>query len=422
MARLLIIADDFTGALDTGVQFSKMGIPTQVFVYQNTDWGKMGIDAEVLVVDTESRHLEANEAYRRVFELCSQAKERGVKFFYKKTDSTLRGNLGAELSALMDACNLQHLQFIPAYPKAGRTTKQGYQYVDGTLLDQTAFANDPLNPIIDGYIPNIIKEQTDKLVHTVNTSSTDLETCLYDKNGMLVLDAASEKDMMQIAHVLAEQRDIFAVAGCAGFAPYLPELFALKTNPNMKKGQLAHKPMLLVSGSVNEVSMAQVQYAEKAGIESLLLKPEELVSDSYVGSSAYEALVEAAVQGLDQTSYLILKTADRKGDIIPLTHKAKSPSGKGTYKDITSAIGSLVRDIMNRMKVGTLVVFGGDTALGIIEQLNCTAIVPQYEVLTGIPLSTVESDTFDGTLVTKAGGFGNEGTLMNIITYIEEGR
>ena len=32
MAKLLIIADDFTGALDTGVQLSKKGISTKVLV------------------------------------------------------------------------------------------------------------------------------------------------------------------------------------------------------------------------------------------------------------------------------------------------------------------------------------------------------------------------------------------------------
>lgn len=91
------------------------------------------------------------------------------------------------------------------------------------------------------------------------------------------------------------------------------------------------------------------------------------------------------------------------------------------YRGITRPVALLVRGIMQRIGVGTLAVFGGDTAVEIIEELNCTAIVPQHELLTGIPLSTVESDIFSGTLITKAGGFGKESTLMDIITYIEEG-
>ena len=89
MDRLLIIADDFTGALDTGVQFSHMGITTQVFLHEDMDWDNIEDQVKVLVVDTQSRHIEPQEAYKRVYHLCREAGRREVKFFYKKTDSTL---------------------------------------------------------------------------------------------------------------------------------------------------------------------------------------------------------------------------------------------------------------------------------------------------------------------------------------------
>ena len=61
MILLLIIADDFTGALDTGVQFAAHGIRTQVVVDPQVDFSDH--DAKVLVVDTETRHLPPKEAY-----------------------------------------------------------------------------------------------------------------------------------------------------------------------------------------------------------------------------------------------------------------------------------------------------------------------------------------------------------------------
>ena len=61
MLLLLILADDFTGALDTGVQFAACGIPTRVVVGEQVDFAAN--DAAVLVVDTETRHLPAAEAY-----------------------------------------------------------------------------------------------------------------------------------------------------------------------------------------------------------------------------------------------------------------------------------------------------------------------------------------------------------------------
>ena len=51
-----------------------------------------------------------------------------MKFFYKKTDSTLRGNIGSEIAALMDACKMERLPFIPAYPKR-RQDHEGWESI-----------------------------------------------------------------------------------------------------------------------------------------------------------------------------------------------------------------------------------------------------------------------------------------------------
>ena len=100
MLRLLMIADDFTGALDTGVQLAAHGIPTQVVVGQAD---LSACSSTVLVVDTETRHLPAAKAAKAVEELTRSAVENGVGCIYKKTDSALRGNIGAELAALLKA-------------------------------------------------------------------------------------------------------------------------------------------------------------------------------------------------------------------------------------------------------------------------------------------------------------------------------
>ncbi|HRR92238.1 MAG TPA: four-carbon acid sugar kinase family protein, partial [bacterium] len=90
MPKLLIIADDLTGALDTGIQFSKIGVDTVVSINP----GELVSDTDVIVADTESRHLLPETAYERVRRVLSITGE--VGYVYKKTDSTLRGNTGAE--------------------------------------------------------------------------------------------------------------------------------------------------------------------------------------------------------------------------------------------------------------------------------------------------------------------------------------
>ena len=93
MLLLLIIADDFTGALDTGVQFAAYGAATRVMVKDQVDFASC--DAQVLVVDTETRHLPPEKAYQIVEELTRAACRAGIRYIYKKTDSALRGNIGA---------------------------------------------------------------------------------------------------------------------------------------------------------------------------------------------------------------------------------------------------------------------------------------------------------------------------------------
>ncbi|MEH2930920.1 four-carbon acid sugar kinase family protein [Candidatus Ventrimonas sp. KK005] len=68
MVKLLVISDDFTGALDTGVQFAGKGIKTKVLSYHPENGEKLkGLETEVLVIDAQTRHLDGNEAYERVW-------------------------------------------------------------------------------------------------------------------------------------------------------------------------------------------------------------------------------------------------------------------------------------------------------------------------------------------------------------------
>ncbi|GAI95895.1 unnamed protein product, partial [marine sediment metagenome] len=116
MVELLVLADDFTGALDTGVQFAQRNIPT--LVSTRMEPLDQGVDEEisVVVLDLETRHLSPAEAAVRVRQVVQLAQRKGVESFYKKNDSTMRGNIGSELEALLEATGTSFLPFIPAYP------------------------------------------------------------------------------------------------------------------------------------------------------------------------------------------------------------------------------------------------------------------------------------------------------------------
>ena len=100
--KLLIIADDLTGALDTGVQLVKAGVIPHVIIDLTKPLPRI-TDTQAFVLNAETRHLPKDDAYQIVFNIVKRALNAGFDHIYKKTDSALRGNIGSELAALLDA-------------------------------------------------------------------------------------------------------------------------------------------------------------------------------------------------------------------------------------------------------------------------------------------------------------------------------
>src|SRR5688500_3671015 len=148
--RFWIIADDLTGALDTAAPFAAHGWRTCVVPWRDRDLGGAVAAAamrhEVVVVDTASRHLPAREAARRVRAVVQATRGGRRAHYYKKIDSTLRGNVAAELSAFCAATGVARLPLAPAFPAQGRVTRGGAVWVNGQPLLASAAARDAIDP------------------------------------------------------------------------------------------------------------------------------------------------------------------------------------------------------------------------------------------------------------------------------------
>lgn len=107
------------------------------------DFSRVDEAVQVLVVNAESRHLSVSEAYNVVFRIAKTAEAAGIPYIYKKTDSALRGNIGCELNAVMDASGEACLIFAPAFPQMGRVTRRGIHYIDGVPVADSVFGKDP---------------------------------------------------------------------------------------------------------------------------------------------------------------------------------------------------------------------------------------------------------------------------------------
>jgi len=158
--RLGVIADDLTGAADTALSFWEQGIATSIQLDPMAP--VMVADGMfVVAVDTDSRHRAPKEASRRVAQAIHCLRAAGISVYYKKIDSTLRGNIGAEVEAALDAAQASLAIVCPAFPAVGRTVVQGRVLVDGVDLLASGVAADPRNPVPSSRVAEILARQTD---------------------------------------------------------------------------------------------------------------------------------------------------------------------------------------------------------------------------------------------------------------------
>ena len=201
MVKLLIIADDFTGALDTGVQFTKVGIKTKVLV--NTELNlDQNSDVEVLVLNAETRHLEKKQAYDIIYRLIKTAEKAKIPFIYKKTDSALRGNIGSELAAVLNASEDSILSFIPAFPSMDRITKEGIQYINSVPVSESVFGRDPFEPVKYNSVKEIIQSQSAVCVNEIKENVCENQEI---QKGISVYDATSEQALAEVANYLKKK-------------------------------------------------------------------------------------------------------------------------------------------------------------------------------------------------------------------------
>jgi uncharacterized protein YgbK (DUF1537 family) len=411
LIELLIIADDLTGAIDTGVQLAKQDIRTRVVIQPQSNYLKLleNNHSPVLVVNTESRHLHQDEARRRVNEMMAAATKAGIQKFYKKVDSTMRGNIGAELEAFKGNINQRYLGFVPAHPKLKRFTRNGFHFVGETPLQETVFGKDPMEPIRQNYIPALLQEQCGLGITKIDVSET--RKSLPD-DGLLVFDCESEGDLRKISGFLTEHHSINAIAGSAAMVELLPDLFQIRKERS--KVHTIPSPALLINGSLNDISAAQVKYARDHQMPTHTISSKWLYGEEFLSDPEFDVLTDYLRTALIKSENIILTTTDiRETGEIPV-----SQHGARQYETISKKIGSVVHAIFHEAAFSTLIVFGGDTLMGIMGALSCKIIEPKMELLPGVALSLTEVNGRKIHIITKPGGYGDDDVIMKILDFI----
>ena len=396
--RIVVTADDLTGAADTGVQFTRAGIAARVWLRDGT------VEAGASVFDTESRSLDPPSAASRVGALAGRLRAIGFDHFYQKVDSTLRGNLGAETAALLTALGRAFAVLAPAFPANGRTTLGGVQLVRGVPVHQTAIGRDPAHPMRFPSIAAALRSQSDLPVVEIGLDEVRrgpgrLAAALELAAGrpaIAVVDAERDDDLAAVAAALAALGPRCLPVGSAGLAAHMPAAWGLRSGasarpfapPLLRRAER----VLFVCGSLNPATAAQVEALARArGVEPLA------ASARGAGRRAAAALAAGTA--------LLCSGAARDADPARIAARLGRRAGE--------AVASLRPD--------ALVLTGGDTARAVLDALGGRGIALQAELLPGVPLGRIVGGELDGvTVVTKAGGFGGPDTLVEVQRYLQE--
>lgn len=444
MLEVAVIADDLTGANATGVLLVKEGLSTfSLLQLSSENLASLAPRASALILSTDSRPLPAKEAYRRVYEAAELLSPWKPNLLAKRIDTTLRGNLGAEVDAALDA--FPHLALavvVPAYPASGRITAGSYLLVHGVPLQETDVARDPRTPVRDSVVPRLVAGQTRRRVYHL-----PLETVLQGPGpiaqalvvareegyGVITCDATTEAHIQSVAAgvaslpfpVLAVDPGPFTVALAhahrAAFTPASPPA----PTATEAKPPLEESAVLVIAGSVTPLTHRQLQFLQSnLPCRLIPVDPQALLVESLSPGEVQRA-AEAVVAALSEhrARAIVLKTTGEGGEPLNLKELERSlglAEGQGPRR-ICQGLGEIVQRVLPQVKehLAGLYLTGGDVTVAVCTALGAYALSLQDQVLPLASYGLLTGGPFAGTrVVTKGGLVGGDDAALQCALYL----
>jgi D-threonate/D-erythronate kinase len=354
---LTIVADDLTGACDTGSLFAADGpVPLGV-------WPALPRPAAVRVVDTESRAASADEAVARVGRVPALAP---ASRYFKKIDSTLRGHVALETDALMRATGLGTALVCPAFPAQGRVVVGGTLLVDGVPLVETPIGRGVELPSRSSSVVDVLRARIDRPLawiplEEVRAAGGRLAARLGRLAGtVIVADAETNADLDALVDAAVRSEPPVLLVGSAGLGRALAARLSLLG----EEVELDARRWLIVAGSRHPVTRAQVELARAAGL-SIVAAPERPEAD---------------------------------------------PDA------VARRLAAEARARFEREPFDGVAVTGGDTARALCEALGATAIELLGTPRPGLALARVSTPRCHNlSFLTKAGGFGEADLFVSLL-------
>ena len=421
---IYVIADDLTGANDTGVQFAKKGYNTQLLIFDQQSKVIIPDNLDVFVIDTETRELESKTAREMLRDIFKKININENDIFYKKVDSTLRGNIGVEIEEIMNILKKDICIFSPSYPSYQRITIGGYLVVDQKPLGLSGYSSNNLEQGENSFVPFLLKKQTDFPVGQIDLKDvakgqkTILSKIneLYQKgNKIIVIDSTNGEHLKDIFASGLKFDGSVLFSGSAGLANHFPNIN--NKNEDLKiKIENNEGPFIVVVGSRNSIIEDQINYLKnRLNFTELKIDLEQIFSNK---EKIIDNYTTVCLEAIKSNRDLLIYTDAIYNEAKLINKKLMLKYNIGFRElevEIKTFLGELTSKIIKNSGVRNLILTGGDVALGVCKELGISNLNVIDELLPGIPLSTAYYENSILNIITKAGGFGKEDTLYNLI-------
>lgn len=414
MQKYIVIADDLTGSNATCSLFKKIGLRAASILKLQ---GDINYDVDVISYSTASRSLDKEEAYKKVSEAIKILKNKDVLVYNKRIDSTLRGNIGTEINAMLDNLEDDRIAVvIPSYPDSGRIVVNKTMLVNGVLLENSDAGKDPKTPIKTSCVESLVQKDI-KYSSTYFTLS-DIEQPIEEivkkiqeaikKSRVLIFDAVNNEDIIKISKaIIHSDIDIVTVD---------PGPFTLYYSKELQKKNHLEKKILMVIGSVTATTKKQIEYIlQEEDIFLVKMKVEDFF-EKETCLKEIERVIAYIKKGIASYDLFLVTTSpigdEKKADLQKLAENLNT-----TVEEISKIIANtltetVVKILKETQKFEGIYSSGGDITIALLEKLKAIGVEIREEV---IPLAAygrlIGGDFPNLKLVSKGGMVGDEKTI-----------
>ena len=419
--RLGIVADDLTGAIDSAGAFASAG--TATYVSLSTSAPSRGLAPEVLCVNTGTRYGTATDAAGRVRNATGALLAAGCSELYKKIDSTLRGHVAVEIVAMLDAADAPFAFVVPAFPATGRTQRDGLLYVGDVLLAEAAEGLDKMGGAPTSSVVELLGMLTGIQCGLVPLSDVESgEAAMTARTGALLdggcnivtLDAVTTEHMRRIEAVLSGRFPAGLPVGSAGLASAIADRVGRSPAQPVPAPPSVREPVLIVSGSLNTVSLRQVdRTAARPDVREIRMDAVALLDSPGKASRELEGVLFEFQAALGEGLNPLLAWGRAPVQNQAVAHREHSQRLNAALSELMRRIGQIA------LAVGGLVLVGGDTAEAVLTGLGAQGISMGSEIMPGISVGTIIGGDADSRpVIAKAGGFGEHDALLKALEYL----